>query len=893
MKRIFRARDFRPDAQRDVNEELQTHLDLKMDDLMAQGMSEEEARVEAERALGNPDRDGARAARHTRARLRRRSVADRLETLLRDGRYALRRMARSPGFTLVAVLSLGIGIGANTAVFSAVNAFLIRRAPFRDSQELVRVYTSHPQLSPYSNMSYPDFLDLRGLEDVFSGAGATRSLSARALLGDGSSIVTVEALSAGLMPMLGVEPVLGRGFLPDEDSESGAHPVAILGNGFWRRAFGADPGVLGRTITVAGRPLTIVGVAPDWFTSPTLSALRMDLFVPMSMYKVLKGGPANDQERRDLNAYGVVARLAPGRSAEGARAILAVLAGRLQAAFPETNADRSFTIVPADGIAIHPQLDQNLRLTAAFLLVVVGLVLLLACTNLASFLLARGAERQKEVALRLALGASRGRLIHQLFAETLLLGLMGGAVGLILARATLSLVLTFQPSIPIPLSLEMSLDHRVLLFTLGISVLAGILFGLAPALQSSKGEVVPTLKECVGAGSRRRVNLQSGLVTLQMTVSMILMVGAGLFLRSLITAQSIDPGFSTEKAGIAWVSLQGSGIPEEEWDMTRVALEERFRAQRGVKTVASASRLPLALAGGTLTFRIPGADSQVGEGEHLLDVARVSPGYFDAMEIPIVQGRALTDEDRAGAPEVIVVSREMARRFWPGEDPLGKQVLPVSGQGPLTVVGVAQDVMLRRLSEVPTPLVYLASAQNPVSSLQILVRGQIPDEEMVPMLRRVVQEARPSLMIVELKTMDDVLSVHFFGARIAATLLSAFGILALFLSSIGLYGVVSFSVSRRMREVGIRMSLGAGTGQVVRMVVGHALGTVLIGSVVGLGLALFLARLARVFLTGVSPSDPVTMAGVTLLLVVVAVVAALIPAMRAGRANPVEALRSE
>jgi predicted permease len=588
-----------------------------------------------------------------------------------------------------------------------------------------------------------------------------------------------------------------------------------------------------------------------------------------------------------------MARLVPGATEEDARTRLDLLASQLQDAYPETNRDISFRVLSFDGVAISPELDQGLQFTAVFLLVVVGLVLLLACTNLASFLLARGVERQKEVAMRLALGAGRGRLIGQLLTETLLLGLMGGLVGLVVARATLAFVMAYQPPIPVSLSLELGLDQRVLLFTLGISALAGVLFGLVPALQSTKPDVAPTLKEGGGSGDRKRFTLQTALVALQMTVSMILLVGGGLFIRSLITAQTMDPGFSTDEAGIAWLDLRGSGLPREEWNAIRIDLEERLQAQPGIQTVTSSGRFPLSLGSITQTFQIPGADPQAGQDGHLLNWAQVSPGYFDAMGIPILAGRALTAEDRAGTPEVIVISQETARRFWPGDDPLGKQVFRGPGTEPITVVGVARDVKVSTLGEPPTPFIYFSMDQNPPSTLNILVRGGLPQAELVATLRRVIREAHPSLMVIEVKTMDELLSVRLFGARAAAALLGTFGFLALLLSSIGLYGVVSFSVSRRVREMGIRMSLGADARQVVRMVVGRALGVVVVGGAVGLGLAYVLARLVRVFLLGVAPADPVTLVGVPLLLGSVALVAALIPARRASRVNPVEALRSE
>jgi len=917
MKRIFRARDFQPDPEQDVDEELRSHLELKAEDLMARGMSEEEAWVEARRALGvvhgeaapRASRTGAgdgpspaaggwhrnrdRAASHTRTRLRRRTILDRFDTLFQDVRYALRRMARSPDFTAIALLSLAIGIGANTAVFSVVNAFLIRKAPFRAPEELVRIFSHQPNFSPYMSNSYPDFQDMRAMEGVFSDVGASELLMTVADIGGEPRRAMVEALSANLLPMLGVEPVLGRSFLPEEDLTPGANPVAILGHGFWQRVFDADPEVLGRTVTVAGLPYTVVGVAPDWFGCTVFDGLNMDLFIPLTMSATAQSFSDAIYQRRDNNQFDLMARLAPGMTLEGARASLDLLAAQLQKAYPETNQDRTFRALSEKSVAIDPELDGGMRLTAAFLLVVVGLVLLLACTNLASFLLARGVERQKEVAMRLALGAGRGRLVQQLLTETLLLSLMGGLIGLAVARATLAFTMAYQPPLPISLSLDLGLDRTVFAFTLILSVAAGLVFGLAPALQSTKPDVAPTLKDGGERGSRKRLSLQTALVAFQMTVSMILLVGGGLFMRSLLAAQRMDPGFSTDDAGIAWIDLPGSGVTREEREALRMDLEERLLGQPGIQKVASASRLPLSLGTSSQTFRIPGVDPPTGQEGHRIQQAQVGPGYFDVLGIPILAGRPFTPEDRDGAPEVVVVSQEMARRFWPGEDPIGKQIYRVPSSRPMTVVGVARDTKTSTLGEPPTPFVYFPSAQFPLMDLQILVRGPLPAGELVATLRRVIQEADPTLLVMEIKTMKEHLSVRLFGYRSAALLLGVFGVLALFLSSIGLYGVVSFSVSRRVREMGIRISLGAHPGQVIGLVIRRAMGIVVVGGAIGLAAATVLARLIRVFLLGVSPADPITLAGIPLLLGGVALVAALVPALRASRVNPVEALKTE
>jgi len=893
MRRIFRTRDYDPDPDRDLAEELQSHLDLMVEDLMAAGMTEGEARTEAKRRLGSPGEAHRKAAPQARGRHRRRTLLDRMDALRQDLRYAVRRMGRAPGFTSMAILSLGIGIGANTAVFTAVNSLLIQDAPFRAPEELVRIYTQTDDRGDFRSTAFPDFREMRAMDDVFSEVGAWETQMAVAELGGPPQRVLVEAVSATLFPMLGLEPALGRTFSPQEDVTPGEHPVVILGHSFWQQAFGADPQVLGRTLSIAGHTFSVVGVAPARLNSLAFSGFRMDVFVPLTMGGVVSDYAAGSYENRRATRYEIQARLAPGVTLDEARTRLDLLASRLQDAYPGSNAGRTYRILPGNRVTLDPELDQTLSLISVFLLAVVGLVLLLACTNLASFLLARGVERQREVAMRLALGAGRGRLIRQILTETVLLGLMGGAAGLILAQGVLTLLLAVRPPIPVPLNLDLGLDGPVFLFALGASILSGAVFGLAPALQTTRPDLAPTLKGGVGEGRRsRRFPLQSFLVGLQVVVSMVLLVGGALFLRSLITVQTADPGFSTEEAGIAWLDLARSEIPPETRETLWRDLGERILAQPGIRAVTAASRLPLSLSSDFTTFRIPGVEPPSGQEGFRLDVVDVDPGYFRTMGIPLLAGRSFSPADDASAPGVVMVNQAMANRFWPGESPVGKQLLAPNREEPLTVAGVVGNTSVQSLSESAVPLVYLPLAQTHHPHLQILARGDLPPGEVTRILGEVIRRHYPHVLIMELKTMRRHLALRLFAPRAAASLLGVFGVLALLLSSIGLYGVVSFSVSRRIREMGIRMSLGAARRDVLRLVVGRSMAVVATGALVGLGLALALARLVQGFLMGVSPTDPVTLLAVPLLLGATAFLAALIPALRATRVSPVEALRT-
>ncbi|MFC1660305.1 ADOP family duplicated permease [Gemmatimonadota bacterium] len=894
MKRLFRTRDFQPDAHQDVAEELRSHLELKVEDLMAQGMSEDEAWTEARRAFGAGAQAEVRAVSQTRSRLRRRSLADRFETVRQDLRYAFRRMVRSPGFTAAAILSLAIGIGANTAVFSVVNAVLLRPLPYRAPEELVRIYTRYPGLSPWGSSAYPDYLEMKALDEVFDDVAVFYNILAPITIQEEPQMAMVEAVSSSFFPMLGVVPVLGRRFLPDEDQEPGQSPVALLGHALWERSYGGDPDVLGRTLRIGGRPYTIVGVAPASFGSGVLPSLKSDVIVPVSMGAQIEGASdGGSYTRRGYRTFDIEARLKAGVTVEEARARLGLLASQLQEAYPESNRDRSYTVLPAEDVTTSPEVDEALPLAAGFLLGVVGLVLLLACTNLASFLLAQGVRRGKEIALRLAMGAQRGRLVRQLLSETLLLGLLGGGAGLLVAVWSLGLLKGLLPSLPAAITLDLGMDWRVLFFTLILSLGAGVLFGLAPALQSTRPNLTQALKDSGPSLGRRRFRLQSALVAFQMAISVVLLVGGGLFVRALLVAENIDPGFNTEGVGTAWIDLPMSGVPREAWATTESELMDRLLAEPGIESVTAASQLPLALGNSFQLFTIPGVEPPSGQDGHQISYAQVSPEFFTTLEIPILRGRGLVPEDGPGAPEVIVVNEKMAETFWPREDPIGKQVLRGAGDRVATVVGVAKDTKITRLGQDPPPFLYLPRAQFPTGNLRLAARGREGSVDLRGTLHRVLREVNPNFAVMEVKSMEDHVSLLLFPSRLAALLLGVFGGLALLLAAIGLYGVVNFSVATLTREIGIRMSLGAEGGTVIATVMKGAMGVVVLGGILGLALAFALARVIQVFLFGVRPGDPLTMSLVPALLCGVAFVAALIPARRATRVNPTEALQSE
>jgi len=810
-----------------------------------------------------------------------------------DFKYAVRRLVRAPGFTAVAVLSLALGIGANTAMFSVVNAVLLRGLPVSDPSELVEVYTSDPDGYPYSTSSQLDYLDLRaGSEGIFSGVVATRTFVAR-LTGDGRNpLVMGELISWDYFEVLGAPMSLGRGFLPEEDAAPGTHPVVIMGHAEWTSRYGQDPRVLGTTVRLNQHSYTVVGVAHEDFTG-SLQVLVSTYYLPLMMTDAVMGPDSGGQlERRGSRSMFVKARLAPGVSVEQANAALAALSTALADEFPASNENRVMSALPSGDVSLHPLVDRVMVPVAALLLGVVGLVLLIACANLATFLLARAEDRRKEIAVRLALGAGRWTLIRQLLLETTMLALMGGVAGLVLANWTVELMMAFQPPLPIPIDFDVSLDRRVLGFTLAISTLAGIAFGLAPALQATHPDVAPTLKdESGGAGKPGKFNLRNMLVVTQVAFSFVLLIGAGLFVRSLQKAQAIDPGFDTGPAAMIWPDTDLSGnMTDEERRTFNMAFEERLLADPGIDRVAMANRLPLGAGVQTRGYLLPGVPSETLDGDHDIDVATVSPSYFETMGVPMVRGEAVV----AGEPDddpMIVVSEAFVRAYYPGEDLVGRSI-ETAGGSPLRIVGVARDTKVRTLGEAPRPYIYELDGQG-MGGTQFVVRGPGTSAELLAIARRVLREVDPNMAVIQGKTMSEHLSLMLFPPRMAALLLTVFGGLALLLSAIGIYGVVNYAVSRRTRELGIRMSLGASARDVIWMAVAGGMRLVIMGAGIGVVLAGGVTWAISGFLFGIGPTDVVTFVTIPVLLCGVALFAAWVPARRASSVDPVRALRAE
>jgi predicted permease len=812
--------------------------------------------------------------------------------MLADLRYAIRQLIRRPVFLIVVLRAMALGVGANSAIFSIVNAVLLRPLPVDAPEELVDIYTLDGDETFMNPHDYPDYMAIREDRETFMDVAAYAADFVSMTVGTGTQVLFGETVSGNYFEVLGVPAARGRG-LQDGVDDVPSTNVAVISNGLWNRHYGADPGVVGQTITLRGRPFEIVGVAPDWFKGLWVG-FTVDVWIPASAMTYMDPTRSGLEVRSGRN-FLVKGRLQPGVAREQAQARMDLKAARLAAAFPESNADRSFHVIPSSDVRMHPNIDGYMVPVAALLMTVVGLLLLIVCSNLANLMIARALNRRREIAIRLAVGAGRGRLIRQLLTESLVLAVAGGALGLLLAWGITTAIVRFQPPILISLSLDLGLDMTVLVFTFGVAVLAGLLFGLVPALQATKPQLVPALKDLPSTiGSRyRRFGLRNALVVVQVAISMVLLVGAGLFVRSLIAAQRIDPGFEGERAVVMTVA---PGLTS--WDRPRRrevlhAVIDRVRSLPGVESAAMASRLPLGAAINTNEFYPVGVEVDPDQAPSI-DVTRISPQYFETMGAPLLEGRDFTDSDDADAPLVVIVSEATARQYWPGESPIGRTVRLGDPDGEIrTVIGVARDTKVRTLGESPRPYIYQSWMQSNESFMSIVARTSSEPGPLVPVLQREVRDVAEDLPVMELKTMPEHMGLMLFAPRMGGILLAVFGGLAALLATIGLYGVVAYTAARRTREVGIRVSVGARPTDVIRLMIRQGAVLVGVGAFLGLVLAFVATRPLGSMLYGISVSDPLTFGGVGLLLVAVGLAATLVPALRASRLDPVKALRYE
>ena len=823
------------------------------------------------------------------------------EWIGQDIRFGLRSMLRSPSFTVICILSLALGIGANTTIFTVINAVLLHPLPVAEISRLVQLDTVDSKTmvtqarATKMGMSYANCEDYQRQSQVFDGLSCN---SGTALTWSGEAEpkqVAGQLVNANYFQVLGLTPAAGRFFLPDEDTKPGGNNVAILSYSLWANKFGSDRNLIGRSVTFNATPFTVIGVGPKGFKGTFTIGPADQVWVPVSMYGQVLAGFVKDnfRERRFLNTF-TVARLKPGVSEGEAEASLKTIASQLAVEYPKENAGRSVAVSPLADAAVGINQHDQFVLAGALMMGVVGLILLIACANLANLLLAKGARREREMSIRTAVGASRVRLIRQLLTESLVLSLSGGAAGLLLAFAGRRLLWAFRPPFIENNDLDLELDSHVLLFTLGLALLTGIIFGLAPAIKASRADVSEALKAGGRGGSSTwtRGPLRSILIVSEVALALITLVGAGLFIRSMENAQRTDFGFESKRLFVMAVDLGALHYDEAHGQQFYRDAIQRVNASHMVQAAAVASNLPL--GGGLERTVFPeGKDETSGYRGTLTQLNDVSPGFFDTLRIPLTKGRSFTDLDKNQTTPVAVINEAMARHFWPDQDAIGKRFHFFGDPKLLEVVGIVGNTVVNQVGEDPQPLAYLPLTQDYPPAATVQVRTSGDPRVVIATVRSQIQGLDPNLAITNVQTVEDVLNQGLWAPRMAAALLTLFGGLALALAAIGVYGVLSYSVNQQTREIGIRMALGATPSGVLRWVVGQGLrlagAGVLVGVVAGLGLMHFMGSL----LFGVSTHDPETFGTVILVLGMIALLACYLPARRATKVNPLVALRQD
>lgn len=820
-----------------------------------------------------------------------------MENLIKDIRYGVRMLMKNPGVTTVAVITLALGIGANTAIFSGVSAFLMKPLGVPNATELVRPLEISDDRGTSHKFSYPDFLDYRQQCTSFAGLAAEDMIQAAVDTENQNDVVWGQVVSANYFDVLQVKPILGRGFLPDEDKTAGVNHVVVLSHSFWQRRMASDPNIVGKTVQLNNRAYEVIGVAPDYFVG-TKFALALDFWTPISMAEELRRdtGLLAERDNHWMNAIG---RLKPGVSVEQSAAEFATITTRLNQAYPDTRALTTKGQVNSEIDGRWEEMGPVFKSASAIAIAIVGLILLIACANVANLMLARAAGRRKEIGIRLALGANRARLVRQLLTESMLLSIAGGGLGLLLAFWVTDLMEGFIPVLEYNIvSNFFAIDSRALWFTLVISVGTGLIFGLAPAWRSSNPELVPVLKgEAEGARRRKKrgPGLRNVLVVAQVALSLVVLVCGGLFIKSFRKAQTMDPGFDNANGLIVSLSPTLIGYEDEQSRQFYKQVLERVSHVPGVDAVSYARTLPL---GDSSNFNGPilkeGETLAKGSAGRVIMTTVISPGYFKTMQIPIVAGRDFDDRDQSKTQRVVIMNQQMAEMLWPGESAVGNRMLiGVDSKDPWEVVGVVKTGKYRTLAEDPKPFFYYSMNQLRPAPMAMVVRADVDPRSLVGAIRSEVQAIDRRVPLSGVKTMDEHKTYALWAPNMAASFSVAFAGVAILLSAVGLYSVMAYVVSQRTREVGIRMALGANRGDVMKMITRQGMRLAAIGLVIGLLLSLALARVLSSLLIGVSGYDVMTFILVPVLLSVVALVACYLPARRATKVDPLVALRYE
>jgi predicted permease len=864
----------------ELETEIRSHLDLATRARIERGESPNQARINVMREFGNVGliKEVTREIWGWTS----------FERLTQDLRYGLRMLLKNPGFTLIAVLTLALGIGANTAIFSLINTVMLRPLPVSQPERLVEIAAQNN--GSVFGLSYPYYRDFRDNNDVMEGMLAFRFSPMSLSQGGNNMRLWGYLVSGNYFDLLGVRAIRGRMFTQEEDRIPGAHPVVVISYQCWLNRFGGDPAVIGQTITINNHSFTVVGITPPEFTG-TVLIFTPEIYVPIMMASQIEPG-SNWLERRSNNVLNVQGRLKQGVAVAQAKAAFDAMAVQFGREHPGYEMTRFILSPPG---LVLPSIREGALGFAGVLQAIVGLVLLIACTNLANMLLARAGQRRKEIAVRLALGASRGRLILQLLTESMMLALAGGVTGLLLAWWLVGLTKIIKPPIDFALTIDLQMDWRVLLFSFLVSLLTGLLFGLLPAWQATKPDLTAALKVETGASGPHRARLRNGLIIAQVAMSLVLLAGAGLIVRSLQKVQLIGPGFEVENVVVASVDLNLQGYR----DRTRglqfyKRLIARVGMLPGVQSTSLTGILPLNLDRNTGLIYAEGQPFTRRADLPEISETAVWSRYFETTSIPLLEGRDFTLQDENEGTRVVIINESLARRFWPGQSVIGKRLSEGGPDRPFwEVVGVVKDSKYWSINEDPQPFIYFPLMRNYDGDSWLLVRTTGDPQSLIAAIRHEVQQLDPNLPVFDTKTMQQHMRLSLLPLRAGAWVAGAFALLALGLTGLGIYGVMSYAVNQRTRELGIRIALGAKERDVLLLVIRQGLVMVSVGLAIGLAGAVVLTRLMTSLLVGVSATDGVTFVSVTLLLALIVLLACYIPARRAMRVNPLIALRYE
>jgi len=825
-----------------------------------------------------------------------------VHTLWQDVRFALRILIKNPGFSVIAILSLALGIGANTTIFTVVNAILLNPLPVKQISRVVQVDTVDTKTRVTAanvtklGMSYPNFQDYAREGKLFSGLSCV--VGPLPLTWSGGAEpkqIFGQMVSANYFAVLGLRPFAGRFFLPDEDTKPGGNNLVVLSYSLWVNKFGSDPSVVNKVVTLNATSYSVIGVAPRGFKGAFTFGNAEQVWLPVSMYPQVLAGFFKDNfnDRRFLTTA-VIGRIKDGVSLNEAEASLKTIASNLEREFPKDNASRSVALTPLAEAAVGVNNRDQFVLAGGLMMAIVGLVLLIACANLANLLLAQSASRQKEIGLRAALGASQIRMARQLLTESMVLAMLSGVVGLAIAYAGRAVLWSFRPPFILDGDVDLRFDSHVLVFTLGVALVTAVIIGLAPSIKVARPNLIEALKVGGRGGTVgwTRSPFRSLLVVTEVALALVALVGAGLFVRSMQSAQRIDPGFESKKLFVFAFDLGALHYEEGRGQQYFRAAMDRARSVPGVDSATIASNFPLGGGLGRTVFP-EGQDEASGYRGTLTQLNDVAPNFFQTLRIPLVGGREFTDADRKDTRQVAIINEAMANQFWPNQNAIGKRFHFFGETQLREVVGVVRNTVVNNIGEEAQPLAYLPLTQDfaPAATMQVRTSGR--PESTIAAVRGQVQSLDTNLALTNLNTIEELIDQGLWAPRVGAALLAVFGGLALLLAIIGVYGVLSYSVSQQTREIGIRMAMGARTASVLSLIIGQGMRLAVVGLMLGLLIAFATMRVLSSLLFGVSAHDPVTFAGVSLILATAAILGCYIPARRAAKVNPITALRYE